>query len=376
MEILFFIFSYLCICYSFTIISYTYGWLKFKPFKKNIRQPSVNISIIIAARNEEDNIVNCLNDIISQDYPDNLYEVIVVDDHSEDRTAYLTEEFIKTNNHFAIRLIKLKETSVSKKQAVCEGINNSKGDLIITTDADCRMGKKWLSTIADFYETYKPKMIIAPVSFNDTDSIFKKWQALDFLSLIAAGAGSANIKEPIMCNGANLIYEKIAFMQIGGFNDKYASGDDIFLLLKFKKLFKDDIRFLKNYDAVVFTKAAGTVKDFINQRIRWVSKSKGYKDFHIISTSLIIFMYNLLLFACLLSGLFINVGFLQLFVFFFTIKLIIDFPIMACITIFTKQKKLLYHYIFVQIINILCIPLISIAGNILKYRWKGRVINN
>jgi len=293
--------------YFVIILIYTFGWFKLKiKLTKNLKV-STFVSVVIPARNEEKNILSLLSDLILQNYPKDKFEIIVVDDNSTDSTAELVNHFVANNQQFNIKYTfssqedKLK---AYKKQAINKAIQISRGELIITTDADCRAGNNWLRSIVESYEIGKPKMIVGPVSFYNESTFFEKMQAAEFLSLIAITGGAIQTGRPIMCNGANLAYEKIAFNEVGGFsNDRFSSGDDVFLLLKIRKYFGDDaVRFLKNKDTIINTHPIKSLKDFIQQRTRWASKNKGY-DLKIIMVSFNVYMINLLLIIGLLFSL-------------------------------------------------------------------------
>jgi len=369
----------ICGAYVVLIFNYRSGWAGLDYFTKTAEKVfSTKASVIVAARNEENNIINCLNDITAQDYPRDLFEIIVVDDSSTDNTAVLVEKFITSHpDSSSVKLIRLSDESkvASKKQAIEKGIGKSHGDLIITTDADCRMGKQWLSTLVDYYETHHAKMIIAPVGFHQVNSFFKKLQALEFLSLVASGAASVKINNPVLCNGANLVYEKQAFYAVNGFdaNRKYASGDDMFLLLKMKKRFEGGIHFIKNYDASVFTQPKSSFKEFLSQRIRWTSKNVGYNDPSVIIVALIVYVFNLFLLTSLVLAV-IHPLFGLLFAFMLLIKILIDLPIMLGITSFMKNDKLMNYYIPLQLLNIPYTVFIGIFGNFFKFNWKGRAL--
>ena len=296
------------LAYLFIIGMYTLGWFRLKTFPLPSNSHSTRLSIIIPSRDEEANILNIIEDIAEQDYPKNLYEVIIVDDNSGDATPDIVNNFILHQSALQIKLINVAEdhpNSAYKKKAISLAIEVATGDLIITTDADCRMGKQWLSSIAGFYESVKPKMIVGPVSFHNEKSYFEKMQTVEFLSLIGITAGAISIGRPIMCNGANLAYEKSSFFDVGGFgDDSFSSGDDVFLLLKLKKHFGNkSVRFLKNENAFVFTEAKKNFREFLHQRTRWASKNKGY-DLKILTVSFTVFMMNFLLVVGLTWGIF------------------------------------------------------------------------
>jgi cellulose synthase/poly-beta-1,6-N-acetylglucosamine synthase-like glycosyltransferase len=362
--------------YSLLIFSFTTAWFKMKKFPSSAKPLSTKVSIIVPVRNEEKNILNCLSDILIQDYPKIFTEIIIVDDHSEDATVDLVKSFIQNSVFKNIQLLELKNISLTgKKNAITAAIEIAEGDLIITTDADCRMGMKWLSSLINYYETEHPQMLVAPVCFHHPSSFFGRMQSLEFLSLIVSSASAIQLKMPVMCNGANLMYEKKEFNEVNGFegNMNYNSGDDVFLMLKFK-LQQKKINFLKSYDACVFTEPKASLRGFIIQRKRWVSKSRGYKNFSVIFVSLLVFLINFFLLVSFITSLFIP-GFIWLALLFFGIKLLFDFPLMTGAAAFFKRKTLLWYYLPMQIVNIIYIPLIAIVGLCGKVDWKGRTIH-
>ncbi|MCF8296785.1 MAG: glycosyltransferase [Saprospiraceae bacterium] len=371
--ILFILFTILAILYIILISFYTYAWFSLKSVTLNPSEFSVKATIIIAVRNEENNILECLGSIISQNYPTDFYEIIVSDDNSTDNTINKIQKFIAENPSYQIKLIKSSE-QFSKKQALSNAIKISQNDLIITTDADCVMSEKWLFSIIDYYKSQNPKMIVSPVVMENNNSVFGKLQSLEFVSLISSSAAAINLNNPIMCNGANLAFSKKAFWEVNGYDSdkKYSSGDDIFLLLKFKKRFgSKSIAFLKNFDAIVYSKAAASFKEFYNQRIRWVSKSKGYQDFNIIAIAIIILLFNVSIPSAFILAIF-NKDYLLFAISLLGIKLFFDFPLLAGFTNFIKRNGLLWYYLILQPIYVVYISVFGILGNFLSFNWKGR----
>ena len=134
-------------------------------------------------------------------------------------------------------------------------IGLAKGNLIVTTDADCIVQPEWLQTIASYYEEFGPVFIAAPVVYTNPlhgDSFFKKllkiFQSLDFITLQGITGASVYKKFHNMCNGANLAYEKKVFNEVGGFEgiDQIASGDDMLLMHKIQKIYPGRIQYLKS----------------------------------------------------------------------------------------------------------------------------------
>ncbi len=264
-----------------------------------------------------------------------------------------------------------------KKFAISKAIQASSGDLIITTDADCIVCPDWVSGIVSKYKQTKAKIIVGLVAYHKDDNAFQKMQHLEFLSLIASGAAAVQSGFPIMCNGANLIYERKAFDEVNGFDsdDQFASGDDVFLLLKIKKYFgKQSIFVLNDQNTIVYTQAKKNLSEFIHQRIRWASKTKGYKDFSILLVAGIVFAYNVSIILTLLLGL-ISHNYLLFSLYLFGIKVIVDFPIMYSITKYMNRKDLLAYYLPIQILYLPYMLIIGVISNFVSYQWKGRTVN-
>lgn len=263
-----------------------------------------------------------------------------------------------------------------KKKAIREAISVSDGDLIVTTDADCRVGRRWLETLLAFYDREKPKMIVAPVSFHDERSVFEKMQTVEFLSLIAITGGAIRVNRPIMCNGANLAYEKKAFYEAGGFgSDRFSSGDDVFLLLQIRKIFGNhSIRFLKSYQALVYTEAKKSLAGFFQQRTRWASKNKGYEA-NILLVSFTVYMINLLILAGM-AGVLVNPAFLPGMLIILLIKVLIDAPVLLGIGNFVKRPGIVIYSLPLVLVYPLYIVLAGALGVLGNYHWKGRKVKN
>lgn len=365
--------------YFAIIFIYTIGWFRLKTSQVVNGNLETKISIIVPARNEEKNIDHILKKLSQQNYPKENFEIIVVDDNSDDNTAEKITAFINQYPEYQIQFIQLSGENPAeayKKKAITKAIEAAIGELIITTDADCTMNKNWLQSFVSFYIVDKPQMVVGPVSFHNESSIFEKLQSFEFLSLIAITAGAIRIRKPIMCNGANLAYQKSAFMKVGGFgNDRFSSGDDVFLLLKIKQQFGNkSVRFLKDLDAIVFTKPKKNLKEFIHQRVRWASKNKVY-DKKILLVSFTVYMTNLLLILGLILSIFFSSIF-KIVVISMIIKMLVDIPILFGITKFVNQRKMMFYAFPLIILYPIYIIITGALGIIGNYQWKGRKIKN
>jgi cellulose synthase/poly-beta-1,6-N-acetylglucosamine synthase-like glycosyltransferase len=317
---------------------------KIKPFYVSA-DPRTFISVVVACRNEEEHLPALLKSISEQDYPDNLFEVIIVDDNSTDSTA---GEFNRSNLKCSSILIKNK--GVGKKEAIRTGVNMASGKLIITTDADCQAEKSWLKTIAAFYEKHQPDMIICPVSIEHSPGFFGTFQELEFLSLQGITAGTASAGNATMCNGANLAFTKEAYLRnAGNLNFEIPSGDDIFFLHSLKKQRLSKILWLESTSAIVRTKPSPTVGSYLRQRKRWISKSIKYSDRFSILLGIVTFV-TILLSVCLIIAAMINQAFLPVLFTVIIIKSVPDFLILLNTTSRYARKQLMNWFIPVQLI--------------------------
>jgi len=353
--------------YALLIIYFYYGWYKLKNYTSHEISNYVPISVVIACRNEEENISHLLECLVAQSYPKDKIEIILVNDHSLDNTENIILNFIK--DHSQIRLYYLPENLQGKKKAIEYGISKANSDIIITTDADCTMNKDWLSKLFYYYNDKKPKLLSGPVQLEYENNIFQKFQALEFLSLISSGAGAIGVNRAIMCNAANMLFEKSLYNECNMKND-HASGDDIFLMLHSKAIDKESIQFIKSRDAVVTSKAAKKLKDFVQQRLRWTSKSAAYRDFDIIFTAILVALTNTVLGVSIIYSL-TNLVFFDV-ILLFGIKSLADFILLYSITKFLRSSKLMFFFIPLQIIYpfyIIATALFGLTGN---FNWKGR----
>ncbi len=360
--------------YFILILSFYSGWKKLKIIPPLAAQPLINISIIIPFRNESENIQKNFKALIKQNYPVSHFEVIYVNDHSEDNTCDILLQLMK--NSLNIKLLHLSSPLSGKKAALMEGAKMAKGELFLFTDADCYPVKNWIRTMAGFYQAYKPVMISGPVLIMENKSFFSKFQALEFLSLVGSGAGSFGIKNPILCNAANMGFRRDIYLQyMNEMKKEIFSGDDIFMLLSLKKIYASEMFFLKSIDGLVYTDPLSTLKDFFSQRIRWASKSKFYNDWLIILTAISVFGINfLILLLILLFAAGRNLLLTIIFVIFS--KTIIDYIFLRSLNKFFYKKDFSLVFILSEVLYLPYSLMIAIAGSFIIPCWKGRKLNN
>ena len=366
------------------MLYYRKSWKEIPCFEisKNVEKNLPLLTIIIAARNEENNIGKCIQSIIDQTYPSDKFELIVTDDHSADNTVSVIESFQKEN----IRVLHLEDfvfgqkINSYKKKSIDTALQFAKGELIITTDADCVAPPQWLETIAHFYKQKSPVFVALPVNFNNAseeDSFFKKlfkiFQSLDFMTLQGITGASVFKKVHAMCNGANLAYKKEAFFNVGGFEgiDQLASGDDMLLMQKIQKQYPNEIAFLKSKEVIVTTKPAETLRDFMNQRIRWASKADSYTDKKITSVLFLVYLLNAwLLMLGIIS--FFNLGAFYLFIISLFIKTLAELFFLFPVAKFFEKQQQLWWFLPAQPFHILYTVIAGWLGKFGSYQWKGR----
>ncbi len=358
-------------------------WVRIPKFKTiaNQRRSKPFITVIIPVRNEAANIQNLLKDLEKQSYPKDLFEVIIADDSSTDDTLEIVKKF-KENTYTSLIINELGEINRNtspKKRAINSSIQLAKGELITTTDGDCRVPENWLETIADFYVQNDAYLISAPVTFLTgdrqlwTEKIWHAIQTIEFASLVGSGACAMSIQQPNMCSGANLTYRKDVFFEVKGFegNEHLASGDDEFLMHKIAKLYPEKVQFLKSADAIVKTQIQPTLKSFYQQRKRWASKWKYYDKKSISVLAIFIFLANFSFILAWFSWLFHWIS-LNEFLTFSFLKCVAEFTFLALILRFFKYSRLILFIPIVQFIYSFYVTFFGLIAQGKGFEWKGR----
>jgi cellulose synthase/poly-beta-1,6-N-acetylglucosamine synthase-like glycosyltransferase len=373
--------------YTALIFFYKICWREIPVYKEATVNNTKNlpfISIIIAARNEEKNIGTCIESIIRQTFPSNKFEVIIINDHSTDNTVSVVLSY-KQENIYLINLEDFTQDQILnsyKKKSIETAMQFAKGELIVTTDADCVAPEKWLETLASFYEEKSPVFVALPVAFKNAlkqESFLKKFfinfQSLDFMMLQGITGASVYKKFHSMCNGANLAYEKKTFFGVNGFEgiDAIASGDDMLLMHKIQNRYPEKIMFLKSEDVIVETAPAATFKDFIHQRIRWASKADQYTDKKITAVLLLVYFFNVWIFILGISS-FFSLKIFYYFLICLVIKTIVEFVFLYPVSKFFGKQKLLWWFLPAQPFHILYTIVAGFLGKFGSYQWKERKV--
>lgn len=364
--------------YAGLILFYSAAWKKIPPY--TFRQQAGDlVSVIVPARNESENILPLLQSLEAQTYPLSLFEVIVIDDHSEDNTGDLLRSY---DGPLRLRAVSLadhlsgQEITAHKKKAIEAGIRMATGNLVLTTDADCRFHRDWISVIADFHQSTGARFIAAPVKFIEKPTLLSIFQCLDFISLQGITGASVFSRFHHMCNGANLAYEKTAFFEVNGFEgiDQIPSGDDMLLMHKIAVKYPNDVHYLKHESAIVETAPAPSWKAFFQQRIRWASKATHYEDKRIFRVLVLVYFFNVSFLFMLLASLF-NSDWLIVWLGFVVLKTLVEFPFEWMVARFFGQTALLKYFPLLQPVHILYTIIAGWLGKFGSFEWKGRKIN-
>jgi glycosyltransferase involved in cell wall biosynthesis len=363
--------------YAALVLRRWWAWRNIPLFKREAIPATTTISVLIPVRNEARHIGLLLNDLNEQIYPRHLFEIIVIDDHSEDETAACLAEFSQASS-LNLRLIRLADYpgKQQKKAALAQGIALATGELILQTDGDCRVPPQWVSTFAAYYEQTKMQCISGPVCLEPDGSLFSGLQVVEFAALVAMGGASIALQTPNMCNGANLAYTRHAFGEVQGFagNEHVASGDDEFLLHKIAARYPGQVAFLKAPAAIVKTNSKKTVGELLEQRVRWASKWPHYRQKGVKMLAVVVFAANLIVTLVLLGGLFGMVP-VKGVVGFYVIKLGADGILLARVLPFFKYRQYIWYLLPLQLIYVPYIVYTVIKGLRGTYSWKGRAVS-
>ncbi len=361
--------------YLFLIGSFVVGFDKIKNFSLKDIPSKTKFTIIIPFRNEAKNLPNLLKSIHDLEYPKHLYEIILVDDVSNDDSVEIINTFSQSENpQVNIKIIKNQRlTNSPKKDAITSAIKQSKYEWIITTDADCTLPKYWLDTFNEFIQKNNPKCIVAPVTYHSTNSFLKRFQLLDILSLQGATIGAFGINKPFMCNGANFAYKKALFKELNGFkgNTNIASGDDIFFLEKVLKAYPKNLHYLKSPQAVVITKPEQSWRKLIEQRLRWASKTSAYNNWFGKLTGLIVLLINAMIIILSMFSILGIFNFKHL-AYVLVIKFSIDVLLIFKTARFFNQSEALLNYPIAFMVYPFFSVYIAFLSIFKNYKWKGR----
>ena len=370
------------VVYAVVMVWLRDGWMRNEELANDnssflIPHSSLNpqFSILIAARNEAENLPNLLRDLAAQTLSTARFEVLIADDHSTDATADLVTAAAQETG-FSLRLIRLPVTQTGKKAALLSALRVTRAPWLVCTDADCRLGPGWLAAYATLIAEHpSANFISGPVLLTGPATFLHTLVGLEFAGLIGVGAACLARQHPTMCNGASLAYRRTAFDAVGGFADNahIASGDDEFLLHKIHAAFPGTTFFLADAAAITRTAAPPTLRTLLRQRVRWASKWRHYQSTAPRRLALLVLGANVALAAGVGAGL-IWPALWPWVLAAWVIKLGADAWFLNPVLGFFGQRKWLWGLLPLQILYAPYALAVGAAGWRGGYEWKGRAV--
>jgi cellulose synthase/poly-beta-1,6-N-acetylglucosamine synthase-like glycosyltransferase len=263
-----------------------------------------------------------------------------------------------------------------KKRAIRYGIENAKGEIIITSDADCNYNNNWLRTLLKYMDD-KTAFISGPVEFEDNGNIFGAIQKLEFAGLVIVGAGLIGINRPTICNAANIAYRRKVFDEVNGFYDQFglSSGDDELLMQKIWKETNYKIKFCPEKSAIVKTAPNKTLTEFYQQRKRWASKGLFYKNKLLVLKLILIYLFYLSLPIQLILGIIKSPVYFITLAAGLILKILVEFLVLKFGIILLFERKILRKFLPAQILQIPYIIVAGFAGTFGNFIWKERKVS-
>lgn len=337
-----------------------------KTFPKLDEEDIPTVSIIVAARNEEENILECLKSLDALEFPNDKLEIIIVDDNSTDATGEIIEKFIFDKAKFKKIISAEKRGELrGKTLAIANGIDIASNKIILTTDADCTVSPMWAKTIASYYIDESVALVNGITNQSITDD-FSAIQSSDFIYLLTIASGTINNKMPMSCIGNNMSYRKSVYEEVGGYESiKFSVTEDFKLLMAINKLEKYKIIYPVDKNTLVTSKACSTVRELYHQKKRWAVGGLESEPAGVFLFTTAV-LTNLMM---ILSIFFFSKDVIPLVAF----KIIIDYFFIAPVHFKLKLKLGLKHFLLFElyyIFYVVALPLSLLFSR--KVIWKGR----
>lgn len=355
------------------------GFDKVPEFKADQPNRQTRFTVLVPFRNEAARLPMIIRSLRALDYPNSLFEVIFIDDASDDGSTEIVNALPElrptdAGNTVAWQLIRSEgRTAAPKKEAIRLGIELARHDWIVTTDADCRLPESWLSTMDSYIQTHETDMVVAPVTGRANRSLLNTFQSLEFMSLQTATIAGFGLGLPFLCNGANLAYKKDLFIKLGGFegNMNIASGDDLFFLQKVLKAQPVTIGYLKSHAVLVETDFESSVRGMVYQRKRWSAKMTAYNNPSVTLAGILVFIMNAALVLALVLTIFGELK-PELLISVLTVKFLIDLSLISKSALFFRQNFRIWPYLISAVLYPFFNIYIVVASVFGGFKWKDR----
>lgn len=349
------------------------------------------VSVVVAARDEEANIETCLRSILGNDYPAEAFEVIVVDDFSEDRTPAIVKRLqheyrrvlagsrdASTADTTSLRMVRMGDHATEaighKRHAIHRGIQAARGALILTTDADCIAGPRWIRSMTACFAA-DTGFVAGPVRYRPGKTLFGRLQALEFLALITTGAGGIGMGKPNMCNSANVAYRRDIYDRFGGLDsqDSVHPGDDEILAQRLAAETTWKVRFCARPDALIETDPVLDARAFWAQRRRWAGTGPRYPHGSLVAVIVGVYLFYVVLLAGLVAAFFVPAlwpavaGALLL-------KIGSETTLLYPACVHFGQRRLFRYFLLEQLVQIPYVVFVGVAAAVGSTQWKGRTV--
>ena len=335
------------------------------------------VSVVVAARNEEAYIGYCIASLVGQTYPADRFEVLIVDDGSEDRTADIVQQSAEQHaNVKALRVDGAFPEMVAKKRPMSVGNHAARGEIILTTDADCRVPETWIASMVVHFEPDVCAVIgFSQIKNNDAVlNAVERLQGLDFLALMSAAAGAANLGVALAASGQNLAYRKHAFEQVGGFRriGHRPSGDDVLLFQLMRRTAAGKVRFATDPESFAATWRTESLLGLMRQRRRWASNAplQAWLNPPFFLYILTVFLVSALIPACAIAG--AGTSHLVWPLVCLAVKAGADWLVIHKGARVFGRPDLLWTFPVWELVQIPYILWVGLSGSLFGFVWKGR----
>jgi biofilm PGA synthesis N-glycosyltransferase PgaC len=327
-----------------------------------------SVTLLVPLRNEMENLDSLALELKKIHYP--ALDIILVDDQSEDGTYSVLKEMALKDSRITV----LPSPGIGKKTAIQFGVESATTELILCTDADCRIPESWVENMTAPFADPRIQMVCGPVITADQKSLFGGFQQIEWASVLLVTWFSFSEKKPLMCSGANLNYRKSAFEAVKGYAQDlhYLSGDDEFLLKKIVVQFgTESCVYLPYAQNLVFTKPQSKLSDLINQRVRWAGKWRAHRDwFHAFSAVVALLIQIVWLTSVMLLG--SGASGILVFSAVWVGKILAERQSLGRVLVELGIRPSLIDFAVASVLHPIYVLLVALATFRGKFVWKGR----
>ena len=325
------------------------------------------VSVVIAAKNEEERIQPTLESLSKLDYPVDKLEIIIVDDASSDNTVQVVQPFVREqNNRHLLCISRDSDKFHAKKMALATGVDKACGELIFTTDADCEVPPTWIKNMVSYF-TPQIDMVLGYSPLKTDKGFLARFLDFDNLFSAIVVAAPTALGFPVSSVGRNMAFRKSAYERIGGYRalTKFKSGDDIHLTERMRDEANGKIVFCADPKTFVLSQPPATGREILYQQIRKNSKILD-KSFRSAAVSVALFFVFVLFYTLPLF----NPTWLPVWLAVIFVKFFLEFVALVQSARIFKMQKLIVLFPLMQIFYPLYVMIFGLLGSLHLYKWK------